>query len=271
MEKEEKIGTLKAYKERFESASNYEKKLRSIVKTGHEMAYSRDMSEIMPVMLTLAVKICGAQFAAAALTGKNDEVFVSGGAPANGAGRFPLDKDFKRDKGLSGLLMRTKKRYICNITEGDEYLNDDIRTDCGIKNYISTPLLVKNNDFIGMLEVYNKNRMEPFNENDADILDMLAAFTAAAVERFRIYAEFGKFGDEIQKVVDEAFEAEAAFRDESKKFESTKMEIRKIKADAERAADMAVEILKMEEADIPRMKEKAAGILRLINREKMQP
>jgi hypothetical protein len=140
MKKEGDDGLLRLYKERLESARDYEKNLRSIVEAAHDMSGSKDITDIMESMLELAVKITGSQFACAALMGRNNEVFFSGNTPARDPGKFPIDTAFKRDSGVSGLLMSTKQHYICNITQDNEYLNDDLRTDYGIKNYISVPI-----------------------------------------------------------------------------------------------------------------------------------
>jgi GAF domain-containing protein len=264
MEKEEKSGIIKAYKERLDSAKDYERNLRSIVDIGHDMARSQDIEEIMKSMLELAVKVTGSQFACAALMGKNDEIFYSGGTAIKDPAEFPLDAAFSRDMGLSGLLMRTKEHYTCNITQGNEYIDDNIRTTHNIKNYISIPLLAKNRNFIGLLELYNKHAYEPFNESDADILLTLASFAAAAVERFRLYVELGKFGDEVQRIVDETLEAESALKDECGKLEGAKKELEKLKEGNKKAAAIAVEILDNEAKVMPGLKEKTEEILGLI-------
>jgi len=261
--KEHEGGLLKAYRERLELARVYEKNLRSIVEAGHDMAASGDISEIMVSMLELAVKITGAQFACAALMGKSSEVFYSFNVPEKNPVKFPIDTGFDRTFGLGGLLMRTKKHYICNIVEDDRYLNRDVKDEYKIKNYISVPLLAKKGNFLGLMDVYNKNLFEPFDENDADILDTLASFTAIAVERFRIYSEFGKFGEEVEKIVEETLEAENELKKECKKHEYARKELELMKKDVKKARILAQDIVDMKISGVSTAKEKAAEICRL--------
>jgi hypothetical protein len=161
--------------------------------------------------------------------------------------------------------MTTKIRYICNIAEGDRYLNKNTRTEYNIKNYISVPLLAKNRNFIGLLEVYNKHLFEPFDDNDAEILDILASFTSTAVERFRAYVELEKFGDEVQKIVNEMFDAEAAFKTECEKFETAVKEKEDIHNKLEKVRPLAEYITEQETTDIAAMKGKATEILNILN------
>lgn len=247
MKKDPETGLLKAYKECLDSARVHEKNLRNIVETGHSMEGSKDIGDIMESMLELAVKITGAEYACAALMGRNDDVFFSRNVPAKDPDKFPIDRAFSREEGLSGLLMRTKTSYVCNIAEGDKYLDDDTRTDFGVKNYISVPILAKNMNFSGLIEVYNKNCCEPFNDSDMDMLSTIASFTSAAVERFRIYVEFGKFGGEVEKIVDEALSAESAFLKEADMREKEKKENEKLKRNLEKARTLAREIMALEE------------------------
>lgn len=267
MKNDQESGLLRLYKERLESAKDYERNLRSIVEAAHDMAGSKDIADIMESMLELTVKITGSQFAGAALMGRHNEVFFSSRAPVKDPGIFPVDSAFNRSAGLSGLLMRTKQHYICNITDGNEYLNDDVRTDYGIKNYISVPILAKNRSFFGLMEAYNKESFEPFNDNDADILNTLASFTAVAVEKFRVYVEFGKFGDEVQKIVDETLEAEGAFIKECGKLNSARKEIENLKKNTKKAKILALDIAGSNIDEVLVLKEKAIEIIKALDHE----
>jgi hypothetical protein len=223
------------------------------------------MTEIMELMLDLAVKITGAQFAGAALMGMSDEIFLSGLDHEKGRGKFPLDTGFSRASGLSGLLIRTKECHICNITDGDRYLNEDVKAEFKIKNYISVPLLAKNRNFLGLMEIYNKGNFEPFNGNDAEILSTLASFTATSIERFRVFVEYGKFGDEVQKIVDETIEAESALKNECDKYEATKRELETIRKSARKARMIAESMLDLSEEKA--VKEKTAAIIKVLSNE----
>lgn len=267
MSKAQENTLLKAYRESLALARGYERSLRSIVEAGHNMAASKDITEIMESMLELAVRVSGAQFACAALMQNSNVVFFSGQAPIKKPGKFPLDTAFSRNYGLSGLLMRTKISYICNIAEGDRYLKDDVKDEYDIKNYISVPILAKNGNFLGLLEAYNKNLFEPFDGNDAEILNTLASSTAIAVERFRIYVEFGKFGDEVQRIVDETFDAESALSREREKLAAACRELESVKKSAKRAKAVAGEITALKEDKMPAAREKASEIIGLLSNE----
>jgi hypothetical protein len=98
-------------------------------------------------------------------------------------------------------------------------------------------------------------------------LNTLAAFTAAAVERFRVYVEFGKFGDEVQKIVDETLEAEGAFIKECGRLNLAKKEIENLKKNVKKAKIIAVDIVGSNFDEVLPLKEKATEIIKVLESE----
>jgi|GEM_PF-1628873 GAF domain-containing protein len=245
---------IRTYRERLEIAKIYEKKMHAIVETGRNINFVDNITEIMDAMLELAAKITNSEFSSASLMGKTGLMIfgnnLSGDAPAG----LPIDAGFDREKGLCGLLMRTKKPYLCNMASGDGYVDNDKRTKYKIRNFISMPILVKNENFIGLFEVYNKNQMELYNENDVDLLRILGSFTAIAVERHRMSAEFGKFGEELEKVIEEVLNTEMLLKDNCKKLTESQTELLNLNNRIKKAAVVAEFIGNSKEGD-------AAGIM----------
>jgi hypothetical protein len=171
--------------------------------------------------------------------GKTGKIYFKKNMPYAGSESLPIDTGFDREKGLCGLLMRTKKPYICNITEADKYLSGDKKEAYKIKNFLSIPILAKNEDFVGLFEVYNKSRLEPYNENDVDLLAMLGSFTAIAVERYRMSAEIGKFGEELEKLIEEILNTEMMLKDNCKKLTESQMELSSLNNRIKEAAVVA--------------------------------
>ena len=218
-------GLIRTYRERLEIAKIYEEKIHIIVETGKSINFVDNISEIMDAMLGLAVKITNSEFSAASLMGKTGKNFIRNNLSNGKIQDLPVDADFEREKGLCGLLMRTKKPYICNITAADKYLNDDKREEYKIRNFLSVPILAKNEDFVGLFEVYNKAQLEPYNENDVNLLVMLGSFAAIAVERQRMSAEIGKFGEELERLIEEMLNTDMMLKDNCKKLTESQMEL----------------------------------------------
>lgn len=135
--------------------------------------------------------------------------------------------------------MRTKKPYICNIPAGDQFLDDEKRTRYGIRNFVSVPILAKGDNFIGLFEVYNKSGIETFNDYDVDLLTALGSFAAIAIERHRMSAEFEKFGEEAEKVMEEVLNTEMLLKDNCRKLTETRTQLLDFNARIKKAAVVA--------------------------------
>ena len=111
---------IRTYRERLEIAEIYEKKMHAIIDAGKTINFNDNINEIMDSMLELAAKITNSGFASAALMGKSGRILFGYSIPGEKPGALPADTDFIREKGIGGILMRTKIPYICNVPAVDK-------------------------------------------------------------------------------------------------------------------------------------------------------
>ena len=230
---------IRTYRERLEIAEIYEKKMHAIIDAGKTINFNDNINEIMDSMLELAAKITNSGFASAALMGKSGRILFGYSISGEKPGALPADTDFIREKGIGGILMRTKIPYICNVPAVDKNLDEDKRIRYGIRNFVSVPILAKGNNFTGLFEVYNKAGIEIYGDNDIDLLTALGTFAAIALERHRMSSEFEKFGEEAGKVMEDVLNTELLLKDNCKKLTETRTELVELNGRIKKAAVLA--------------------------------
>lgn len=90
------------------------------------------------------------------------------------------DGDSTNGAGVSMRVFLTGEPYVCNSPFGDPATNQSIVSEYNISNNLSVPLTLSGR-VIGVLHLINK-RSQPFTENDARLVMMLASHLAAVIQ-----------------------------------------------------------------------------------------
>lgn len=198
------ISNVNGYRQMLASSYEYQDRLHMLINLGKNLNSLLDIDDIMDALIESSIKLSGAQTGAAALFNRTKVVFNKYGV--NGR-VLPLEYKFQRGKGISGMVMETKKPYLCNNTDRNQYMPAEVQKVFNIRNFISVPILGKNNEFFGFFEVYNSRNLEPFSQIDVDLCVDLAGFAATAVDNSRLLNEINKFGEEMELLVSELAQA----------------------------------------------------------------
>jgi signal transduction histidine kinase len=102
----------------------------------------------------------------------------------------PVGTAIPWDKGIAGLVFKSGEPVIIDDVTRDSrhFKGIDRLTDFLTKDMIATPLRRWNGETIGVLEVLNK-RGGRFDENDLQLLLIVSAISASAIERARLNEE----------------------------------------------------------------------------------
>ncbi len=188
------------YRIMLKHAYDYRDRQNMLIECAQKIAFLADINEIMPEVINSAIKLTDSAIGAAALYNRSNVVFSSYRTKER---RLPIEFNFKRGMGISGILMETKKPYVCNGTENHREIPREIHDDLKIENFVSIPLLNAAGEFLGFFEVYNKRDFIPFNEIDVELLEKLSVFASAAVSHSSMLNEIEKFSAELEALVGE--------------------------------------------------------------------
>jgi GAF domain-containing protein len=191
------------YKQMLASAFEYQDRLHELIRRGQDINCLLDIDEIMATLINSAIKLTESGIGAAALFNRNKVIFNQYKTIEK---ILPIECRFKRGEGILGMVMDTKRPYVCNNTELSHYMPYEIQKELKIHNFVCMPILSRQNEFLGFFEIYNKKNMAPYNEIDIDILNDLSKFGASAVENSRLMGELNKFGEELEVLMGEVSE-----------------------------------------------------------------
>jgi two-component sensor histidine kinase len=110
------------------------------------------------------------------------ELIVS--MPTGPVRREVKGKRIKKDKGISGWVVRNGKPFYSNDVTKSELFAGDISEEFTSENIICVPLRDSNKKVIGVLQAINK-REGNFSDRDIPVFEALADHVALAIERTR--------------------------------------------------------------------------------------
>jgi K+-sensing histidine kinase KdpD len=95
---------------------------------------------------------------------------------------------FPADKGIAGSILQTQKSEVINDVQRDPRFYEKIDSQYGFvtQNLIAIPLTA-GEEKIGVMEVLNKSRGEPFTDEERLLLDSIAEEIAFAIRNARIF------------------------------------------------------------------------------------
>ena len=161
--------------------------LEVIQRIAHSLVSDVDLDELLKEILRSAVSMVKASAGALLLLDKTTgelvfEVIEGGAGSSLKKTRMPADK------GIAGWVVTHGKPLIVHDVTQDErfYPRISLEFDFPAHSILCVPLIVRGN-VIGALEVLNKADNAQFMAEDRDLLTILAAQSAVAIENARLY------------------------------------------------------------------------------------
>ena len=179
-EKMRHLERLNAVSQQMTSTLNIEQVLQRIVDSASEILHAESGSIL-------------------SINERKDELIIRIATGEDGALR--LGRVIPITQAIPGEAYTERHSVICNenVVERMIIWEDLAHTTYSIKNIIAVPLIVQD-EAIGVLEVFNKEKGLPFTEKDAEILEGFAAQAAIALNNASQYA---KADQALEKRIDE--------------------------------------------------------------------
>jgi serine phosphatase RsbU (regulator of sigma subunit) len=95
---------------------------------------------------------------------------------------------FHLDTQLTGWMLKHQKPLLINDFQDDDDFQTVSKADYPIKSLLSVPLLLKGR-LVGSINVFNKQVLEGFTDNDKRLLAIIAAQSAQVIENARLVEE----------------------------------------------------------------------------------
>lgn len=101
----------------------------------------------------------------------------------NSSGKWvPIHLDFELGKGIPGWVMDNRKYYIANDAAHDPHVIQKVREQLRFHTLLDVPIFDKSGTLLGCFELHDKKEGRPFGDQDAHLLERLAAIAAVALE-----------------------------------------------------------------------------------------
>lgn len=113
---------------------------------------------------------------------------------------FPIDYSFERGRGVPGWVMREMKPYLSNSAPDDAQVIPEIQKELGFYNLADVPILDRRGQLLGCFEIHNTKNHRPFDENDVELLQGLAASAAVALENSQMLQEHERVERRLEKI-----------------------------------------------------------------------
>ena len=153
--------------------------LEILSRTSQHINAVLDVPVILRTLVTAAIELVDATAGTAGLMADGKMFFRE----YNRDGKaIPIDYAFKPGEGMCACLATAHKTYICNDAEKDPHITPEMRKAFDLYNLINVPIISREGDLIGCLEIHNKKDHRAFDAQDVFMLQGLAASAAIALE-----------------------------------------------------------------------------------------
>lgn len=88
--------------------------------------------------------------------------------------------------GVAGWVMTYKTPYLCDAVGDDPHAAGGLRQDLAAETLVNVPILGREDELLGCVELYNKSGSVPFTQDDVIMLQGLSAGAATALENARL-------------------------------------------------------------------------------------
>jgi phosphoserine phosphatase RsbU/P len=160
--------------------------LSSIVEATKQLNSTLDLGELINIVLQLATRQTGADRGTVFLVDKEHQEIWS----LVGLGLAQQEIRIPMSKGIAGHVARTGETVNLLDAYEDSRFEPDVDRRLGYRTrtLLCLPILNKNNDVVGVLQLLNKST-GPFNSEDSRFLSALSVHCAIAIENAQLHRE----------------------------------------------------------------------------------
>jgi PAS domain S-box-containing protein len=117
-----------------------------------------------------------------------------------------VDLRFAPGQGVAGYVLSSKLSYSSNDPAHDPLVIPELQATYQLRNLVCVPILGREGELLGCLEVHNTENQRAVEESDLTMLEVLAASAATAIENARLLAQHAALLEAVPEgilVVDE--------------------------------------------------------------------
>ncbi len=176
----------------------------SLVKVSQSITSERYLDEILNLIVVVTAEMLNSKICSIMLLDdKGTELSIK--ATQSLSEDYKRKPNVKTDNSLTGSVIKTKKPLVVyDVRDEEKYAYRDLAVKEGLTSMVAVPMIVKEKA-IGVINVYT---MEPhrFNDEELNVLQMVANQAAVAVENTKLMEEALKAKDalETRKLVERA-------------------------------------------------------------------
>ncbi|KPJ48823.1 MAG: hypothetical protein AMJ41_04175, partial [candidate division Zixibacteria bacterium DG_27] len=162
-------------------------RLKVLLEVGQAISSLIDLDDLLLLIARETARVLKADRCTLFLLDKKREELWS--KVAMGEERIRLPKD----KGIAGLVVTTGETLIIDDAYSNPHFNPEIDKKTGYctRSLLCGPMRDSRGEVLGVFQVLNK-REGDFREEDKELLEAVAAFSAIAIENAKLYAELKK-------------------------------------------------------------------------------
>jgi len=181
-----------------EETKRFEEKLSALSMYGRSLNMAKSMEEIYKLTLDATEKILGFEYASILMVeGKMLSLVASRGYSKNLSVKLPLDGD----RGITVRAARKRKPvFVPDISVDSGY----IKGGEGIRSELAVPIKI-GSTVLGVLNVESK-RLAAFDENDRELLEILASHAAIAIVNLKRQANLKIISQKITNLMESSTE-----------------------------------------------------------------
>jgi len=188
-ERQQREKKLRKRRQQLSHLANASRQINSILESSH----------IMRALVGEAIEMVNAESGAAG-------VFVEGRMQfheyVQGKQRIAIDMGFELGDGVPGWVMEHKRPYVSDDAEHDPHVIPDIQKELGFYKLVDVPILSRQGDLLGCFEMHDRKDGLPFDAEDVEMLQSLAATAAVALENAQMVQEIKHLNLAIEQAND---------------------------------------------------------------------
>lgn len=183
--------------------------LRDLTEAAKRLNANLEAPAILHVLVQAALKTVNATGGAAGLLEQHAIVYRE---YQTRQGSRTLESSFEYGQGVAGWILQNCEPYLCKDASSDAQVDYDFHKAIGFRKVLALPLLDRAGDPVGCFEIHDPREGRDFNEQDVEMLKVLADLASTAVENARLLDQRGQTEAALRRS-EERFEllAHAAF------------------------------------------------------------
>ena len=170
---------------------HYKTELAAVQRISQSLFHTIDLDQLVETTLRIALEEVGAEAGSILLADPDTEQLVF--QYSIGAKPVPRGTAIGRDQGISGAVFQSgEPRITSQVTQDAGHLRQiDQTTGFVTRDMITVPLRRWRGETIGVMNVLNK-RMGPPNDQDLELLTIVSAFAALAIQQAKQFEDAKK-------------------------------------------------------------------------------